>query len=149
MRTYTAKPQDIDRKWYVVDAADVPLGRLSVTVANLLRGKLKPLYSPNLDCGDYVIVVNCEKVSVSGNKEQSKMYYHHSGFPGGLSKATYAEVMEKNPIRIVEHAVKGMLPSNKLASAQIKKLKVCVGENHGFESEQPIKYNIEQISQVK
>ncbi|MDR2748468.1 MAG: 50S ribosomal protein L13 [Bifidobacteriaceae bacterium] len=148
MRTYTAKPNEIDRKWYIVDAAGVPLGRLSVAVANLLRGKLKPLYSPNLDCGDYVIVVNAEKVSVSGNKEQNKMYYHHSGYPGGLSKATYAEVMEKNPVRIVEHAVKGMLPSNKLASAQIKKLKVCVGTDHGLESEKPEKYTIEQVSQV-
>ncbi|MDR3127912.1 MAG: 50S ribosomal protein L13 [Bifidobacteriaceae bacterium] len=148
MRTYTAKPTDIRRKWYIVDAENVPLGRLSVAVANLLRGKLKPMYSPNLDCGDYVIVVNAEKVSVSANKVTDKKYYHHSGYPGGLSVSTYREVMERQPTRIVEQAVKGMLPSNKLASQQIKKLKVVLGEQHQWQAQKPEKYIIKQINQI-
>jgi large subunit ribosomal protein L13 len=148
MRTFTAKPKDINRAWFEVDAANVPLGRLSVAVSNLLRGKLKPIYSPNLDCGDFVVVVNAEKVSISGNKSANKKYYHHSGYPGGLSVATYKEVMEKNPARIIEQAVRGMLPKNKLAAVQIKKLKVCLGQEHPFKAQKPVKYNIEQVSQV-
>ncbi len=139
-RTYSPKPGDVNRAWYVVDASDVPLGRLSSEVAQKLRGKHKPTYAPHVDGGDYVIVVNAARIAVSGNKEAAKTYYRHSGYPGGLTALTLAEMREKHPERIVESAVRGMLPKNRLGRQIIKKLKVYAGAEHphGAQAPQPL-----------
>ena len=130
MRTYSPKPSDIERKWYVIDATDIVLGRLASQVAVLLRGKHKPTYAPHMDMGDYVIVVNAEKIALTGSKREDKMAYHHSGFPGGLRAVNYAELLETHPERAIEKAVQGMLPKNRLARQQIQKLKVYAGPEH-------------------
>lgn len=135
MKTYSVKKADIDRTWHILDAEGKTLGRLATEVATLLKGKHKPTYSTHIDVGDYVIVVNAEKVAVSGNKTEKKMYYHHSNYPGGLKKANYSRVMENHPTRIIEHAVKGMLPHNKLGAAMLKKLKVYAGPDHPHEAQ--------------
>ena len=128
MRTYSPKPSDIERKWYVIDATDIVLGRLASQVAVLLRGKHKPTYAPHMDMGDYVIVINAEKIALTGSKRENKMAYHHSGFPGGLRAVNYAELLETHPERAIEKAVQGMLPKNRLARQQIQKLKVYAGD---------------------
>lgn len=147
MRTYTPKPGDIDRQWHVIDATDVVLGRLASQTATLLRGKHKPTFAPNVDGGDFVIIVNAEKVALTGHKLQQKLAYRHTGYPGGLRSQTYAELLEKNPVKAVEKAVKGMLPHTKLADQQIKHLKVYAGAEHPHAAQQPKTYEFTQIAQ--
>ena len=143
MKTYSAKPLEVERKWWVVDAEGQTLGRLATTVANLLRGKNKPQYTPNVDTGDFVIVINSSKVTVSGNKETDKKYYRHSGYPGGLKVETFKSLMEKNPVAAVEKAVKGMLPHNTLGQEQFNKLKVYAGAEHPHQAQNPQVYEME------
>jgi large subunit ribosomal protein L13 len=135
MKTYSTKASDIERKWHVIDASGKTLGRLASEVARLLRGKHKPIYVPHLDTGDYVIVINADKVRVTGNKAKQKLYYRHSGYPGGLKSTSLAEMMESHPTRVIEHAVKGMLPKNPLGRAMFKKLKVYAGPNHPHQAQ--------------
>lgn len=142
MKTYTAKPGDIQRQWYVVDAEGKTLGRLATEVATLLRGKHKPMYTPSIDCGDFVIIVNAEKVQVTGNKYEAKTYIHHTFWPGGLRKTTFRKLIETKPERIIEHAVRGMLPHTKLGRAQYGKLKVYAGPEHPHAAQQPKPYTI-------
>jgi large subunit ribosomal protein L13 len=130
MRTYSTKAADIDREWRVIDASDKTLGRLASEVAGLLKGKHKPIYSPHLDVGDYVIVVNAARVRVTGDKMTKKIYYRHSQYPGGLKSTSLGRMMETHPIRVIEHAVKGMLPRNRLGAAMYRKLKVYPGSEH-------------------
>lgn len=147
MPTYTPKAGDITREWHVIDASDVVLGRLAVQSANLLRGKHKPTYAPHMDGGDYVIIINAEKVAISGNKVNDKRIYHHSGHPGGLKSRTVGEVLETRPDRLVEKAVKGMLPKNKLGDQIASKLKVYAGPNHPHAAQRPVPFEIKQVSQ--
>ncbi len=130
MKTYSTKISDIERQWHVIDASGKVLGRLATQVAVLLMGKHKPIFCRNLDTGDFVIVINADKVRVTGNKAKQKVYYRHSGYPGGLKSITLEKMMQTNPTRVIEHAVKGMLPHNRLGAAIIKKLRVYVGETH-------------------
>lgn len=130
MRTYTTKASDIERHWWVIDASDKTLGRLATEVARLLRGKNKPIYSPHMDTGDFVVVINASKVRVTGKKAEEKIYYHHSHYPGGLKSTTFAKLLDTHPTRVIEHAVKGMLPHNRLGRAMAKKLKVYAGDTH-------------------
>lgn len=146
MRTYSPKPGDIERRWHVIDAADVVLGRLASQVATLLRGKHKPIFAPHADTGDFVIVVNADKVALTGNKRQDKVAYRHSGYPGGLKSAGYEELLTKHPERAVRLAVKGMLPHNKLSRRVIKKLKVYAGPDHPHAAQQPAPYEIKQLA---
>lgn len=138
MKTYSAKPLEVERKWYVIDADGQILGRLATRIASILRGKNKPEYTSHVDTGDFVIVINAEKIQVTGNKETDKIYYHHTGFPGGLKSASFKELMEKNPAIVIEKAVKGMLPHNTLGDEQFQKLKVYVGSEHPHSAQQPI-----------
>ena len=137
MSTWTVRPGDIERKWYIVDANDLVLGRLSTRIATLLRGKHRPQYSPHADCGDHVIVINAEKIRVTGNKESDKIYYRHSGYAGGLKSITLEKQREKHPERIIELAVKGMMPKGPLGRSMLKKLKVYAGEDHPHAAQQP------------
>ena len=130
MKTYTAKASDIKREWHVIDASDKILGRLTTGVAKLLMGKHKPMFSPNLDTGDFVVVINADKIRVTGNKAKQKIYYRHSGYPGGLKSITLEKLMPTNPTRVIEHAVKGMLPHNRLGAKMFKKLRVYAGDTH-------------------
>jgi len=134
MKTYSAKPKDIERKWYLIDAKDQVLGRMSTRIADLLRGKSKPIYTPHMDTGDFVVVINAEKVIVTGKKAEQKEYQRYSGYPGGLKKIPYRRMMDTHPERIIEHAVRGMIPHNRLGRAMIKKLKVYAGSNHPHEA---------------
>ena len=147
MRTYAPKPGDITRTWHVIDAEDIILGKLAVASANLLRGKHKAIYAPNADTGDFVIVVNAEKVALSGNKRKAKLSYRHSGFPGGLTATPIGEILEKDARKAIEAAVWGMLPKNKLGRQLLTKLKVYSGPNHPHEAQQAVPYEIKQISQ--
>jgi large subunit ribosomal protein L13 len=147
VRTYTPKPGEVQRDWYVVDATDVVLGRLASQVATLLRGKHKPTFAPHVDGGDFVIVINADKVALSGNKRESKLAYRHSGYPGGLRSVAYGELLEKNPERAVEKAVRGMLPKNSLGRQQLGKLKVYRGAEHPHAAQQPKPFEITQVSQ--
>ncbi len=147
MRTFSPKPADIQREWHVIDAEDIVLGHLAVQVAKLLRGKHKPTYAPHMDMGDFVVVVNAEKVALSGTKRTTKMTYRHSGFPGGLTATPIGEILEKDARKAVENAVWGMLPKNKLSRAQLGKLKVYSGPTHPHEAQQATPYEITQISQ--
>ena len=147
MSTFSPKPGDITRAWHVIDATDVVLGRLAVQAATLLRGKHKPTYAPHMDTGDFVVIVNAEKISVSGNKRDDKLIYRHSGFPGGLRQRSVGEMIEKQPDRLVEKAVKGMLPKNKLGRAMGKKLKVYAGPDHPHAAQQPAAFEITQVAQ--
>ena len=140
MKTYSAKPLEVERKWHLIDADGQTLGRLAVVAANLLRGKNKPQYTPNVDTGDFVIIINAEKIKVTGAKETDKMYYHHTGYPGGLRSASFKELMEKDPRMPIEKAIKGMLPKNTLGAQQFTKLKVYVGDKHNHEEQKPDKY---------
>ena len=130
MRTYSTKARDVTRQWHVVDASGKTLGRLVTRIAVLLMGKHKPVFSRNLDVGDFVVVINAEKVRVTGNKAKQKVYYRHSGYPGGLKSITLEKLMQTNPTRVIEHAVKGMLPHTRLGASMLKKLKVYVGDTH-------------------
>ncbi len=136
-KTWSPTPSDIDREWYVVDAANVPLGRLSSEVAQLLRGKHKPTFAPHMDMGDYVIVINAKQVAVTGTKETSKVYYRHSGFPGGIKAETVETVRARHPERLIQNAVKGMLPKNRLGRATFSKLRVYPGQNHRHAAQDP------------
>jgi large subunit ribosomal protein L13 len=137
MKTYTAKPGEIERRWYVVDADSKTLGRLATHIADVLRGKDKPAYTPHVDTGDFVIVVNAEKVHVTGQKLDQKLYYRHSGYPGGLRSRTLREQLERRPEEVLRKAVRGMLPKNKLASAQLRKLKIYAGPEHPHAAQNP------------
>jgi len=136
-KTYSPKPGDIKRVWHVVDATDLPLGRLASEVATILRGKHKPTYAPHVDGGDFVIVVNAEKIAVTSNKSQSKIYYRHSGYPGGIKAETFENLRERRPEAIIERAVTGMLPKNKLGRQMARKLKVYAGPNHPHVAQGP------------
>jgi large subunit ribosomal protein L13 len=135
--TKSAKEQDVQRNWYVVDAQGQTLGRLATQVATILRGKNKPSFTPHVDCGDYVIIVNAEKIHVTGQKMTQKKYYRHSGYPGGLKEVTLRDQLDKFPDRVIESAVRGMLPKNRLGRQMFKKLKVYAGPNHPHEAQQP------------
>lgn len=147
MRTYSPKPGDITREWHVIDATDVRLGRLAVQVANLLRGKHKAIFAPHVDTGDFVIVVNADKVSLSGNKKVTKLAYRHSGYPGGLTATPFGELLEKDPRKAIEKAVWGMLPKNKLGRQMLKKLKVYSGPDHPHAAQKATPFEISQVSQ--
>jgi large subunit ribosomal protein L13 len=142
-KTFTPRPSDVDRDWWVVDAAGVPLGRLATEIARVLRGKHKPTFAPHMDMGDYVVVVNAAAVEVTGAKATDKRYYHHSGYPGGLSERSFEEMRERHPERIIEQAVKGMLPKNRLGRAVRRKLKVYAGPDHPHAAQQPRPFPIE------
>jgi large subunit ribosomal protein L13 len=137
MKTWNAKPHEVERRWYLVDAEGETLGRLSTRIADLLRGKGKPTYTPHVDTGDFVVVVNAEKVAVTGKKLQQKRYYRHSGYPGGLRERTLATQLERRPTEVIRTSVKGMLPRNKLGRAQIGKLKIYAGPDHPHQAQQP------------
>lgn len=147
MRTYSPKPNDVQRQWHVVDASDLVLGRLASQVATLLRGKHKPYYAPHLDVGDHVIVINADKVSLTGRKLDQKRAYRHSGYPGGLRSVGYRELMEKRPERAVEKAIKGMLPKSSLGKSMAKKLKVYAGPEHPHQAQQPVPFEPTKIDQ--
>jgi large subunit ribosomal protein L13 len=138
MKTYTAKPGEIERSWYVVDAESKTLGRLATQIADVLRGKGKPAYTAHVDTGDFVIVVNAEKIHVTGNKLDQKIYYRHSGYPGGLRERTLREQLDRRPEEVLRKAVKGMLPKNKLAAAQLRKLKIYAGPEHPHAAQSPV-----------
>ena len=137
MKTFMEKKETVNRKWYVIDAENLPLGRVATKAANLLRGKHKVTITPHIDCGDYVIIVNADKVKLTGNKLEDKMYYNHSGFPGGLRERNAKTMIEKYPVEMVERAVKGMLPHNRLGRATAKKLFVYAGAEHKHSAQQP------------
>jgi large subunit ribosomal protein L13 len=147
VRTYSPKPADIQWEWHVVDANDFVFGRLVVATANLLRGKHKPTFAPHVDGGDFVIVINAEKVALTGAKKTSKLAYRHSGYPGGLSSVAYGDLLAKDPRRAIEKAVWGMLPKNRLGRQVLKKLKVYAGPHHPHQAQKPQPYEITQISQ--
>jgi len=136
-KTYVTKEEDVQREWYVIDASGQTLGRLAARVASVLRGKHKPVYSPSVDAGDFVIVVNAEKVHVTGRKLDQKMYYRHSGYPGGLKEITLRNLLQQHPTRVIEHAVRGMLPKNRLGRQVFRHLKVYAGSEHPHEAQQP------------
>ena len=137
MKSYIAKPAEVERKWYVIDAEDKTLGKIASEVASILRGKKKPIYTPHVDTGDYVIVINAEKVRVTGKKEEQKIYKSHSGYPGGLKETTLRELRAKKPEEIIRHAVKGMMPNGKLGRQMYKKLKVYAGPEHEHAAQKP------------
>lgn len=143
MKTYSAKPLEVERKWYLIDAEGKTLGRLAVTVADILRGKNKPQYTPNVDTGDFVIVINADKIVVTGRKETDKKYYHHTGYPGGLKVASFKELMAKDATLALEKAVKGMLPHNTLGHEQLLKLKIYAGSEHPHAAQKPVVYGTE------
>lgn len=146
-RTFSPKPADVQPNWLIIDANDVVLGRLASHVAALLRGKHKPTFAPHMDMGDFVIIINAEKVALTGSKLAEKLYYRHSGYPGGITATTYSEMVEKHPTRAVEKAIRGMLPKNSLGRAQIKKLKVYAGAEHPHAAQQPTVYTLDQVAQ--
>ena len=135
MKTYSTKVSDIKREWHVIDASDKILGKIATQAAGLLMGKHKPMFSRSLDTGDFVVVINADKVRVTGNKAQQKLYYRHSGYPGGFRSVSLEKVMQTNPTRVIEHAVKGMLPHNRLGASILKKLKVYVGDSHPHQAQ--------------
>jgi large subunit ribosomal protein L13 len=146
-RTFSPKPADVQHDWIVIDATDVVLGRLASHAAAILRGKHKATFAPHMDMGDYVIVVNADKVALTGSKLTKKMAYRHSGYPGGLTATSYTELLEKHPTRAVEKAIRGMLPKNSLGREQLKKLKVYAGAEHPHAAQQPKAYTFPQVAQ--
>jgi large subunit ribosomal protein L13 len=147
VRTYSPKDSDITRQWHVIDATDIVLGRLASHAAVLLRGKHKPIFAPHVDTGDFVIVINADKVALTGNKLENKRAYRHSGYPGGLRSIAYGDLMAKNPEKAVEKAIKGMIPKNSLGRKTFAKLKVYAGPTHPHQAQQPQPYEIRQITQ--
>lgn len=137
MKTFSAKPETVKRDWYVIDATNKVLGRLATEVAHRLRGKHKAEYTPHVDTGDYIVIINADKIAVTGNKETDKLYHHHTGYPGGLKSITLQKLRAKAPEQIIEKAVKGMLPKNPLGRAMFRKLKVYAGPEHGHAAQQP------------
>ncbi|WAC66650.1 50S ribosomal protein L13 [Agrococcus sp. SL85] len=146
-RTYSPKASDVQHDWVVIDATDVVLGRLASHAAAILRGKHKPTFAPHMDMGDFVIIVNADKVALTGQKLAKKVAYRHSGYPGGLKATGYAEMLDRWPVRTVEKAIRGMLPKNSLGRAQIKKLKVYAGAEHPHAAQQPTPYTFDQVAQ--
>jgi large subunit ribosomal protein L13 len=146
-KTYSPKPGDVERAWLVVDATDLPLGRLASEIATLLRGKHKPTYAPHIDGGDFVVVVNADKVAVTSDKSQSKIYYRHSGYPGGIKAETFESLIERRPESVIERAVRGMLPKNKLGRQMARKLKVYAGPDHPHAAQKPqaLELNIRKV----
>lgn len=142
IKTYSPKPADIEHEWYVVDAKDQTLGRLATQIAVLLRGKHKPIFSPHMDVGDFVIVVNADKIHVTGNKLETKFYYRHSGYPGGLTAISLRDQLARHPDRVIRAAVRGMLPKNSLGRRQLKKLKIYATPNHPHEAQRPKTYEL-------
>ncbi|HLO26482.1 MAG TPA: 50S ribosomal protein L13 [Geobacteraceae bacterium] len=142
MKTYVAKTEEVNRDWYLVDAENQVLGRIATTIANVLRGKIKPTFTPSVDTGDFVIVVNAEKIALTGNKLADKTYYSHSGYPGGIKSITAGKLLEKKPEDLIRIAVKGMLPKNKLARHMLSKLKIYSGSEHPHKAQQPKALNI-------
>lgn len=136
-KTYSAKPTDVTRKWYVIDASDASLGRISTKAATLLTGKEKPMFTKHIDCGDFVVIINADKTVVTGKKETDKMYYRHSNFPGGLTELTFKEVMEKDPTTAIFKSIRGMLPVNKLRDDRLKRLKIYAGNEHNHAAQKP------------
>ncbi|MBO9541506.1 50S ribosomal protein L13 [bacterium] len=149
MKTYFAKPEEINRQWHVIDAEGHTLGRLATVVADLLRGKGKPLYTPNVDCGDFVIIINAEKIQVTGKKNTDKLYRHHTGWPGGFRSTTFNKLINEHPERVIEHAVRGMLQHNRLGRAQYGKLKVYAGAEHPHAAQQPKVFEIAKKEAVR
>ena len=147
MRTFSPKDSDITRQWHVIDASGVVLGRLASQAAVLLRGKHKPIFAPHVDTGDFVIIINADKIELSGNKLEQKRAYRHSGYPGGLRSVSYAELMDSRPERAVEKAVRGMLPKNSLGRKTLRKLKVYAGPDHPHKAQQPVPFEITQVPQ--
>ena len=145
MKTYSAKPTDVTRKWYLIDASEISLGRMSTVVAKLLIGKDKPMFTKHIDCGDYVVIINSDKLVVTGKKETDKIYYRHSGFPGGLTETSLMHQREKDSTKIVIHSIRGMLPVNKLRDARLARLKVYTGEDHSHDPQKPEKINLKDI----
>ena len=144
MTTYSAKPSDVTRKWYVIDAADATLGRIATHIATLLTGKSKPMFTHHIDCGDFVIVVNADKLQVTGNKQTDKMYYHHSGYPGGLKETQLKDMVTKDSTRVIYQAVRGMLPVNKLRDGRLARLKIYAGTEHTHEAQKPEKLSLKR-----
>ncbi len=144
MKTYSIKPSDIERKWYVIDASEAPLGRVSTQIATLLTGKGKPQFSQHIDCGDYVVVINAANLQVTGNKMEKKIYYRHSHYPGGLKETPLKKQMEKDPTAAVIHAVRGMLPVNKLRDDRLARLKVYAGAEHKHDPQKPIAFSLKE-----
>jgi len=142
MKSYMARPQEVERKWYVIDAEGQTLGRLASEIARLLRGKTKPQYTPHVDTGDFVIVVNADKVGVTGRKAEQKLYRRHTGYPGGLREATYEQMMDRKPTEIIRKAVYGMMPKTRLARQQFRKLKIYAGPEHPHEAQSPEPYEV-------
>ena len=147
VRTYSPKPGDVTHEWHVIDATDVVLGRLAVQTATLLRGKHKPTYAPHVDTGDFVIIINADKVALSGTKRETKLAYRHSGYPGGLTATAFGDLLDKDPRKAIEKAVWGMLPKNRLGRQLLKKLKVYAGPDHPHAAQQPQPFEIIQIAQ--
>jgi large subunit ribosomal protein L13 len=147
VRTFSPKPGDITRQWHVIDATDVVLGRLATQAATLLRGKHKPVYAPHVDTGDYVVIINADKVHLTGNKRTQKLAYRHSGYPGGLRSVRYEDLLQKAPEKAVEKAIKGMLPKNTLGRQMFGKLKVYAGSEHPHGAQQPVPFEITQVAQ--
>ncbi len=141
-KTYSAKPSEVTRRWILIDASEAPLGRIATVIATYLTGKNKPMYTPHIDCGDYVVVTNAAKLVVTGNKLADKKYYRYSGFPGGMREMTLEQKLEKDPASVIELAVKGMLPKNKLAPERLARLRVFVDENHGHAAQKPEKIEV-------
>ena len=137
VKTYHAKPGEVEREWLIVDATDMVLGRLASEIAQILKGKRKPQYTPHVDTGDFVVIINADKIVVTGNKPEQKIYYHHSGYPGGIKAETYAKLLARRPEEVLRHAVRGMLPHNKLGRAQLRKLKIFAGTEHPHEAQKP------------
>jgi len=146
-RTYSPKPDDIQRDWLIIDATDIVLGRLATHAASLLRGKHKAIFTNHMDTGDFVIIINAEKIALTGSKLAQKKAYRHSGYPGGLTATTYAELLAKHPTRAVEKAVRGMLPKNSIGRAQLTKLKVYAGPEHPHAAQQPTTFTLTQVAQ--
>jgi large subunit ribosomal protein L13 len=144
MKTYSAKPSDVTRSWYVIDAAEAPLGRMATRVATLLTGKEKPQFTQHIDCGDFVIVINAANLVVTGNKLEKKMYYHHSHFPGGLKETALKDQLIKDPTKAVEHAIRGMLPVNKLRDGRLARLKIYAGSEHNHAAQKPKTLSIKE-----
>jgi large subunit ribosomal protein L13 len=142
MKTFSAKPESVKRNWFIIDAENLVLGRLATEVARRLRGKHKPEYTPHVDTGDYIIIINAEKVQVTGRKATNKMYYHHTGYPGGIKEMRFDKMLQKYPERIIQKAVKGMLPKGPLGRDMFRKLKVYVGGEHRHQAQQPISLNL-------
>ncbi|MDD3149413.1 MAG: 50S ribosomal protein L13 [Candidatus Gastranaerophilales bacterium] len=146
MKTYSAKPAEVNAKWQLIDAEGQTLGRLATVIANILRGKNKPDFTPHVDTGDYVIVINADKIKISGKKETDKIYYHHTGYPSGLRSISFKDMMEKQPTKALEKAVKGMLPHSSLGTQQLTKLKIYAGAEHPHDAQQPIEYKLSEVN---